>query len=148
MAITVSAYDSLYNEGLQGNVDWANHTFKATLHLAAYAFSAAHTVYADLTDEVATGGGYFDGGLTLTGLGIAVAANIGKVDTADNINWGDYTTPADATTIVADELVVRDSTLDILLIHVNFGATQTSAAGAFEYILHANGLLRMGANGF
>ena len=142
MAITVTAYDSFEFEKNRGNVDFQNHTIRASLHLAAYTFSAGHTAYADLTNEVATGGGYTLGGLALTGLTITIASNIIKIDSDDNINWGEDTT------ITADEMVIRDATTDVLLVHIDFGATKTSTSGPFEYILHADGLVRSGANGF
>jgi hypothetical protein len=41
-------------------------TIKVTLHSSSYTFSASHSVYADLTNELSTASGYTNGGQTLT----------------------------------------------------------------------------------
>lgn len=39
-------------------------TIKVTLHSSSYTFSASHSVYADLTNELSTANGYINGGVT------------------------------------------------------------------------------------
>ena len=48
-------------------------TFKITLHTSSYTVSAAHAVYADLTNELSTGFGYTSGGLTVASVTLATA---------------------------------------------------------------------------
>lgn len=51
---------------LNGEVDWDTHDLRVTLHSSAYAPDLdAHDYVADLTNELATGGGYTSGGLAV-----------------------------------------------------------------------------------
>ena len=64
---------TLYNKfaaryGDATNLLLPSGTFKITLHTDSYTFSAAHAVYADLSNELATAYGYTAGGLALTGV--------------------------------------------------------------------------------
>jgi hypothetical protein len=62
---------TLYNLAATRSADATNllvpsGSFKITLHDSSYTFSAAHSVYADLTNELSTGFGYTNGGLALS----------------------------------------------------------------------------------
>lgn len=51
---------------LNGEVDWDTHDLRFTLHSASYTPDLdAHDYVADLTNELATGGGYTSGGLAV-----------------------------------------------------------------------------------
>jgi hypothetical protein len=51
---------------LNGEVDWDTHDLRVTLHSASYTPDLdAHDYVADLTNELATGGGYTSGGLAV-----------------------------------------------------------------------------------
>ena len=61
-------------------------TFKITLHTSAYTPSGAHAVYADLTNEITTAGGYTTGGETLAGVTLGtVTTNDCKFDANDKV---------------------------------------------------------------
>ena len=64
----------------------ATGTFKITLHTSTYTPSGAHAVYADLTNEITSAGGYTVGGETLASVTLAtVTTNDTKFDAADKV---------------------------------------------------------------
>ena len=73
MAASITLYDNVTKRMLDQTalLNPAN-TFKWTLHTSSYTFSAAHSVYADLTNELATSGtGYTNGGLAISGTAVS-----------------------------------------------------------------------------
>jgi hypothetical protein len=65
-AATITLYDHFTLRMLDAtNILLPSGTFKWTLHTSAYTPSGAHAVYADLTNELATGFGYTNGGLAV-----------------------------------------------------------------------------------
>lgn len=66
-----------------GTFDLNTDTFAWTLHTSTYTPSAAHTVAADLTNEVANGNGYTTGGQNLSGVTYAQTGGVGKFDAND-----------------------------------------------------------------
>lgn len=62
-------------------------TFKITLHTSSYVFSAAHSVYADLTNELATAFGYTNGGLALTSVVLSTATTNDAMFDCDDPQW-------------------------------------------------------------
>lgn len=60
--------------GVTGGRDLDSDTFKATLHTNSYTPTVTHAFQSDLTNELATAGGYTAGGVTLTGVALTVVA--------------------------------------------------------------------------
>lgn len=59
------------------------NSFKITLHTSAFTPNdATNEVYADLANELATGGGYTAGGLALTGVSLTQTAGVVKFTSA------------------------------------------------------------------
>lgn len=144
MAITVSIYDSYHENLLKGNIAWLVDTIKASLHIGE-TFVATESNFTQIVAEI-TDGDYVAGGKTLTTLTVAAASNILTVDSVDDIDYGS------AVTIAAAQIVVRKDTgvpaNDILFFHIDLGGTKSSTAGVFKYTFHANGINRLGVNGF
>lgn len=70
------------------NLLLATGTFKVTLHTSASnAATASNSVYADLTNELATGNGYTSGGLTLSGVAASTVTTNDFKWTASNAVW-------------------------------------------------------------
>lgn len=64
---TFTFYQSFREWMAEGTFDLNSDAFKISLHASTYTPSvSAHTVYADLTNELATANGYTNGGATLT----------------------------------------------------------------------------------
>lgn len=76
-------------------------TVKVTLHTSGYVFSAAHAVYADLTNELATANGYTNGGSPLASVTWAQTSGTAKFDAADLV-W-----TASGGSIVARWAIIR-----------------------------------------
>ena len=142
MAIVVSIYDSYHENLLKGNIAWLVDTIKASLHIGE-TFLATESNFTQIVAEI-TDGDYT--AVTLTNLAISVASSVQKVDTADDIDYGS------AVTISAAQMVIRKDTgvpaNDILFFHIDLDGTKSSTNGVFKYTLHADGLNRMGKNGF
>lgn len=80
---------------MNGEVDWDTHDLRLTLHSASYTPDLdAHDYVADLSNELATGGGYTNGGL-------AVAAK--SITTTLGSAWG--VQRANATAYAVDDVV-------------------------------------------
>ena len=64
---SITPYDSFITELGKGSFDLINDTFKVLLTTSTYSPSASlDTVLSDITNEVASGGGYTTGGITIT----------------------------------------------------------------------------------
>jgi hypothetical protein len=120
----MTASVSFYNNWREAINDAALRaaTIKATLHSSSYTFSAAHNVYADLTNELATAVGYTNGGQALAGVvwdHSGVTANLDANDTAWTASGG---------SIVARRAVLRvvgtfNSQVDPLILSVLLDTT-------------------------
>ena len=75
--------------------------FKVTLHSSTYTFAATHSVYADLTNELATASGYTNGGQALASVTWSQTGGTATFDAADTV-W-----TASGGSIVARRAVIR-----------------------------------------
>lgn len=69
-----------------GTIDLNSHTFKLMLTSNSYTPSAAHTVKADVTNEVSNGNGYTSGGATLSSVTFNYSGTTATWDAAD-VSW-------------------------------------------------------------
>jgi hypothetical protein len=81
MAVTVTKYTHAHKI-LTNQGDWNSNTIKLALVTSSYTFSAAHTIWGDVSSyEVATGDGYTTGGATVT----CTASNTAL--SSSNVTW-------------------------------------------------------------
>ena len=99
MTASISFYDN-WREAIS-DVALRNATIKGTLHSSGYTFSAAHSVYADLTSELATANGYTNGGQALASVVWDHSGATAALDAADLV-W-----TASGGNIVHRRLVLR-----------------------------------------
>lgn len=83
---------ALYNNVAKRNVDATNlllpsGTYKVSLHTSSYTFSAAHSVYADLTNELSTAFGYTNGGQALTNVVVTLVTTNDAMFDFDDPLW-------------------------------------------------------------
>jgi hypothetical protein len=104
MAASISFYNSFREYVADGTIDLDTHTFKVMLVSSAYTFSAAHTVKADITNELATANGYTAGGATLGSVTWAHSGGTATFDAADTA-W-----TASGGSITARRAVIYDDT--------------------------------------
>lgn len=84
----MTASISFYNNWKEAINDAALRaaTINATLHAAGYTFSAAHSVYADLSNELSTANGYTNGGQALANVVWDQVGGTAALD-ADDVEW-------------------------------------------------------------
>lgn len=82
---TLYAENGTYNAG-SPQISIAAQPITVALLTSAYTFSAAHNVYADLTNEVANGNGYTTGGQAVSGLAFTQATTVSNL-TGSNVVW-------------------------------------------------------------
>lgn len=87
MSSTTTVYDALRKYLMDGTLDLDNNTIKVALVASGYTFSAAHTVWANVSaNEVAAGSGYTTGGIALAGKAVTFTGPVGKF-AADSPIW-------------------------------------------------------------
>jgi len=115
-------------------VDLEADTIKVALYDNTHAFNAAHTVYTT-DNELATAGGYTQGGVSLASKAVTEAATT-KWD-ADDVEWT-------TATFTAYHAVIYDSTAsNNLICSIDFGGAKTVAAGTFTIQWDAAGIITL-----
>lgn len=120
-------------------VDWEADTIKVQLHTSTYAPDVDQDVIGDLTNEVASGGGYTTGGATLANASVTQddTNDLAKLD-GDDVAWTSATFTA-AFAVFVDDTVVTDD----LICWFDFGGDQTVASGTFTIQFHADGIITL-----
>ena len=124
-------YNVFKEDLLLGEVDLVDDTTKVTLYNDSHTFVAAATVYTT-DNELATTGGYTQGGKTLTTP--AVAGTTTQAWDADDVAWTDAT-------FTAYNAVIYDSTnTNSLIATIGFGA-KSVVAGTFTIQWDPTGII-------
>jgi hypothetical protein len=135
--------DLIYNTFKQymgdGTIDMDTHTFKCCLLTSSYTPSATHAVYADLSSQVASGGGYTTGGATLASVTWSRSGGTVTWDAADP-SWTSATFTARYAVIYDD---TPTSPADPLVCLIDFGSDQSVSAGTFTIQFHSSGILTL-----
>jgi hypothetical protein len=135
-------YGKLY-EALWGKeINYLSDDIRVQLHSSSYTPSqATHKYRSDLTNELATTGGYTAGGQALTGKTVTYTAGT-RLFTLDcnDPAWA-------ASTITARYAVVLDATPGTdatrpLICYENFETDQSTTAGTFTLVVNAAGLVQ------
>jgi hypothetical protein len=103
MAASITFYNSFKEYVADGTFDLNTDTFKVILVSSSYTFSAAHTVLADITNELSTANGYTNGGATLGSVTFSQTSGTATFDAADT-TW-----TASGGSIVARRAVIHKS---------------------------------------
>lgn len=122
-------------------VDWVGHTIVVTLHTATYTPNQdTHVFQSDLTNELATGGGYTAGGLTLAGKTTAYDAttNETRLDANDAL-WAAMTNTFRYAVVACT--TPGSAATNPLLGWVDLGAT-TITGTDFTIVWAATGILK------
>lgn len=104
MAASLTFYNSFREYVADGTIDLDTHTFKVMLVASGYTPSTAHTVKADVTNELSTANGYTAGGATLGSVTWGHSGATATFDAADTV-W-----TASGGSIVARYAVIYDDT--------------------------------------
>lgn len=115
-------------------VDLEGDTIKVTLYDNSHSFTATDTDYTT-DNELATTGGYTQGGKTLASKAVTEAATT-KWDAAD-VEWT-------SATFTAYHAVIYDSTAsNDLIASIDFGGAKTVAAGTFTIQFDSSGIITL-----
>lgn len=129
-------YNSFKEFMADNTIDMDNDTFKCCLLLAAYTPDAeAHSVYTNLTNEVANGNGYTTGGVALSSVVWDRTTGTVKFDAADS-SWTDAT-------FTARYAAIYSETSTKLVLLIDFGADKSVTAGTFTIQWHADGIFTL-----
>lgn len=135
---TVVKYAHTPRRFSDGTLDWDTNAFKCALLTSAYAPSAAHTVWTDVSaHEVTNGNGYTTGGVLLTG----------KAVTNTMIDCNDPSWVALAKTFryaVFYKVGTDNGLTDPLVCYVDFGSNITATGTDFVITIDSLGLLTLG----
>ena len=115
-------------------VDLEADTINVSLYNSSHSFTAADTDYTT-TNELATAGGYTQGGQALASKAVTEGATT-KWDAADP-EWT-------SATFTAAHAVIWDATAgNDLICSIDFGGDQSVVAGTFKIQFHANGIISL-----
>lgn len=130
-------------------IDWdTDTTIKVTLHTGAVPNQDTADFFDDISaSEVAAGGGYTTGGVTLAAGNRSVtydtATNETRLLSTDNPSWTSATFSATWAAIWKD--TAGAASTDPLIGYVDFGGTETVTAGTFTITWDATGVLKITA---
>lgn len=111
-------------------------TIRTALYNSSHSFTATNTDYTT-TNELATAGGYTQGGQDLTTKAVTVGATT-KWD-SDDVSWT-------SASFTANHTVIYDNTVGAtnnLIASIDFGGNQTVTSGTFTIQWHANGIITL-----
>ncbi len=80
-----ASYQSTTTLG-SASISIASQPMKIALLTSSYTFASTHTVYADLTNELTTSGGYTAGGASLANVTWVQSSTVTNLD-ADDVSW-------------------------------------------------------------
>jgi hypothetical protein len=144
MAVTAKWYTN-GPKHMCSDVVWTSSTIKVLLTTSSYTPDQdAHEFKSSVTNEVASGGGYTTGGVTLASKTTTAdtASNETRLDAAD-ISWTSATFTARYAVVYADTGVAGTSAL---LGYVDFGVDTSVSAGTFSITWDATGVLKITAS--
>lgn len=139
------AYNSFKQKLMEGSIDFANDTLKVILLKNTYTPSIDSDEYYDdvSANEVATGGGYTAGGVTLS------AKSVTHDDGTDKgiFDCGDPSWTADGTGFTCRYAVLMKDTgvagTSALIAYWDFGGDQNPVSISFTLIVNVAGLLNI-----
>lgn len=126
-------------------VDWVTDSIKTGLASSAYAPNQdTHAFYSDITNELASAGGYTAGGVALGTKSVSYDSATNELRLiAANASWAAATFTCRFAFTYSD--TAGASTTDPLLGYVNFGADQSVSSGTFTIQWDATGVLKITA---
>jgi hypothetical protein len=143
MTASIAFYNSFREYCADGTIDLDNDTFKVMLVASDYTPSAAHTVKADITNELSTANGYTAGGATLGSVTWGHSGATATFDAADTV-W-----TASGGSIVARYAVIYSDTAasDELVAYVLLDTTPadvtTTAGNTLTLQWNASGIFTL-----
>jgi len=127
-------YNRLKANLMNKEVDLEADTINVALYDNSHAFTATDTDYTT-TNELATAGGYTQGGAALAGKAVTEAAT--TYWDANDLSWT-------SATFSCYHCVIYDASVsNDLICSIDFGGEQTITSGTFTIAWHANGIISL-----
>jgi hypothetical protein len=147
MAVTTKWYGVPVKNMYSGAnvVDWDTDTIKVALCTSTYTPDQdTHDFFNDITNELATAGGYTAGGATIASptLTYDTATNEIRLDCADP-SWSSATFTARYAILYKSTGTASTSPL---IAYVDFGADQSVSASTFTIVLDSTGFIKLTAS--
>lgn len=140
MAITSKCFGQFPLKAINKEIDFNTDTIKLALYTSGYTPDQdVHDYFNDVTNEVATAGGYVAGGKTVTNCTMTYTAgtNVVKMD-ADDVTWSASTITARGAVLYAD---TGNTSTSALIAYTDFGEDKISSSGDFTVTWDANGIV-------
>jgi len=129
MAITQAMCTQFKRDVMLGLHDLDSDTIKIALYTSSASLGAATTAYTT-SGEVASGGGYTTGGVTLASASVVTNSTSGCF-TSTNPEW------TSATFTARGALIYNDTESDLAIAVLDFGGDFTVAGGTFKIVFPA-----------
>ena len=127
-------YNAWREQLMKKTVDMVNDTVKVALYNNSFSFDTTLAAYST-TNELATEGGYTQGGVALANKAVSTASNKGTFD-ADDVNWTSATFSAYFALIYDDTTATKYP-----IACIDFGGVQTVTGGTFTIQWAATGII-------
>lgn len=138
-----AVYSALKTGLVNGDINLGADTLKVILVSSAYVPNIdTHEDYADITNEIATGGGYTAGGQALSG--VAILTDLPNDRAALDAN--DVTWSASTITAARGAVIYKDTgtpATSKLITYIDFGTDKSSSGGDFTIAWDSTGILRL-----
>lgn len=138
-----AVYNALKTGLVNGDINLGADTLKVILVSSAYVPNIdTHEDYADITNEIATGGGYTAGGQALSG--VAILTDLPNDRAALDAN--DVTWSASTITAARGAVIYKDTgtpATSKLITYIDFGTDKSSSGGDFTIAWDSTGILRL-----
>ena len=136
-----AVYNALKTGLVNGDINLGADTLKVILVSSAYVPNIdTHEDYADITNEIATGGGYTAGGQALSG--VAILTDLPNDRAALDAN--DVTWSASTITAARGAVIYKDTgtpATSKLITYIDFGTDKSSSGGDFTIAWDSTGIL-------
>ena len=138
-----AVYNALKTGLVNGDINLGADTLKVILVSSAYVPNIdTHEDYADITNEIATGGGYTAGGQALSGVAILTdLPNDRAALDANDVIWS-----ASTITAARGAVIYKDTgtpATSKLITYIDFGTDKSSSGGDFTIAWDSTGILRL-----
>lgn len=138
-----AVYNSLKVALINGDINLGTDTLKVILVSSAYTPNIdTHEDYADITNELPTGGNYTQGGKTLTGVTVLTdLANDRAALDANDVTWATATITAARGAVIYKDTGTPSTSK--LVGYIDFVSDKSSSGGDFTIAWDVTGILRL-----
>jgi len=140
---SITFYNNATKNILDGTIDLDGDTIKVALHSNSYTPSVVHDFYNDITNEIASGGGYTTGGEALGSKAVTtVTTNDAKLDASD-VTWSANASGFSTARYAVIYKSTGTSSTSPLIGYINFISDQDNVNNDLTIKWNVNGILQL-----